>query len=133
MALQRFGLPTPCAPRVRSGPGRSHTAGQRGQRARGEYEAMEPLRDVAQLPLQFMDQIQWRYEVIRPLVLLDEGTPTQRAEETHTHPDTVRTWARRFRQQGMLGLVPGSVEVVPRGRPTGDCPAQRALCGVSLS
>ena len=41
---------------------------------------------------QFVDQIQWRYELIRPLVLLAEGTPTQRAEETHTHPDTVRTY-----------------------------------------
>ena len=77
---------------------------------------MEPLRDMAQLPLQFTDQLQWRYELIRPLVVLAEGTPAQRAEATHTHPDTVRTLVRRFRQQGMLGLVPGSVEVVPRGR-----------------
>ena len=34
----------------------------------------------------------WRYALIRPLVLLAEGTPTQRAAETHTHPDTVRTF-----------------------------------------
>ena len=76
---------------------------------------MAPRRDVAQLTFQFIDQIQWRYELIRPLVLLAEGTPTQRAAATHTHPDTVRALARRFRQQGMLGLLPGSVEVVPRG------------------
>jgi transposase InsO family protein len=63
-----------------------------------------------------VDQIPWRYELIRPLVLFAEGTPTQRAEETHTHPDTVRTFTRRFQQQGLLGLLPGSVEVVPRGR-----------------
>jgi len=77
---------------------------------------MEPIRDFAQLQLHFVDQIQWRYELIRPLVLFAEGTPTQRAEETHTHPDTVRTFTRRFQQQGLLGLLPGSVEVVPRGR-----------------
>ena len=77
---------------------------------------MEPLRDFAQLQLHFVDQIQWRYELIRPLVLFAEGTPSQRAADTHTHPDTVRTFTRRFHQQGMLGLLPGSVEVVSRGR-----------------
>ena len=77
---------------------------------------MEPARDFTQLHLHFVDQIQWRYELIRPLVLLAEGTASQRAQETHTHPDTVRTFVRRFRQQGMLGLLPGSIEVVPRGR-----------------
>ena len=77
---------------------------------------MEPMQDFAQLQLRFVDQIQWRYELIRPLVLFADGTPTQRAEATHTHPDTVRTFTRRFHQQGMLGLLPGSLEVVPRGR-----------------
>ena len=77
---------------------------------------MEPARDFAQLQLQFVDQIQWRYELIRPLVLFAEGTPTQRAEDTHTHPDTVRTFLRRFRQEGMLGLLPTDIEVAPRPR-----------------
>jgi hypothetical protein len=77
---------------------------------------VEPARDFTQLHLHCVDQIQWRYELIRPLVLLAEGTASQRAQETHTHPDTVRTFVRRFRQQGMLGLLPGSIEVVPRGR-----------------
>jgi hypothetical protein len=77
---------------------------------------MEPMQDFAQLQLQFVDQIQWRYELIRPLVLFADGTPAQRAADTHTHPDTVRTFTRRFHQQGMLGLLPGSLEVVPRGR-----------------
>jgi transposase InsO family protein len=77
---------------------------------------VEPARDFTQLHLHFVDQIQWRYELIRPLVLLAEGTASQRAQDTHTHPDTVRTFVRRFRQQGMLGLLPGSIEVVPHGR-----------------
>jgi hypothetical protein len=77
---------------------------------------VEPARDFAQLHLQFVDQIQWRYELIRPLVLFAEGTPTQRAEDTHTHPDTVRTFLRRFRQEGMLGLLPTDIEVAPRPR-----------------
>src|SRR5262245_42868207 len=77
---------------------------------------MEPMRDFAQLQLHFVDQIQWRYELIRPLVLFAEGTATQRAQDTHTHPETVRQFTRRFHQQGMLGLLPGDVEVVPRER-----------------
>jgi hypothetical protein len=77
---------------------------------------VEPARDFAQLQLHFVDQIQWRYELIRPLVLLAEGRPTQRAEDTQTHPDTVRTLLRRFRQEGMLGLLPAHSEVAPRQR-----------------
>jgi transposase InsO family protein len=77
---------------------------------------VEPVRDFAQLQLHFADQIQWRYELIRPLVLFAEGTPTQRAADTHTHPDTVRTFVRRFRQQGMLGLLPDDIEVAHRRR-----------------
>ena len=79
---------------------------------------MEPARDFAQLPLQFTDQMQWRYEVIRPLLLFEDRTPRQRAEETGTHPETVRRLTRRFHQQGMLGLAPDDVEVVPKGRAT---------------
>src|SRR5262250_2308184 len=67
----------------------------------------------AQLPL--VDQTQWRYEVIRLFVLFADRTATQRAQETATHPETVRALHRRFRQHGMLGLLPGDVEVVRRG------------------
>ena len=81
-----------------------------------EGARVEPARDFAQRQLQCVDQSQWRYELIRPLVLLAEGTPTQRAEETHTHPDTVRTFLRRFRQEGMLGLRPTDIAVAPRPR-----------------
>ena len=77
---------------------------------------MEPTAAFAQLQLGFVDQIQWRYEVIRPLVLFADRTATQRAEETATHPDTVRTLRRRFQRQGMLGLMPATLEVMPRGR-----------------
>jgi hypothetical protein len=35
---------------------------------------------------------------------LGEGTATPRAQDTHTHPETVGTLKRRFEQQGMLGL-----------------------------
>jgi len=70
----------------------------------------------AQLQLGFVEQTQWRHEVIRPLVLFADRTAQQRAQETETHPDTVRTLQRRFRQQGMLGLLPTDVEVVHRRR-----------------
>jgi transposase len=81
-----------------------------------EGAPVEPTAEFAQLQLDFVDQIQWRYGVIRPLVLLADCTATQRAQETHTHPETVRQFTRRFRQQGMLGLLPGDLEVVPRER-----------------
>jgi Homeodomain-like domain/Integrase core domain len=77
---------------------------------------MEPLRDFAQLQLHFVDHIQWRYEVIRPLVLFADDTAAHRAEETHLHPDTVRRLTRRFQQQGMLGLLPDHTELVPPSR-----------------
>jgi transposase InsO family protein len=77
---------------------------------------VEPTAEFAQLQLGFVDQTQWRYEVIRPLVLFADRTAQQRAQETDTHPDTVRTLRRRFRQQGMLGLLPADAEVVPRRR-----------------
>ena len=75
-----------------------------------------PTEDFAQLQLQLVDQTQWRYEVIRPIVLFADRTPRQRADETDTHPATVRTLTRRFRQQGMVGLLPEDVEVTVRAR-----------------
>jgi hypothetical protein len=77
---------------------------------------VEPARDCTPLPLHCVDQSQGRYELIRPLVRLAEGTASQRAQATPTHPDTVRPCVRRCRQQGMLGLLPGSIEVVPHGQ-----------------
>jgi len=74
--------------------------------------------DFAQLQLRFVDHTQWRYEVIRPVVLFADRTPQQRAQETRTHPATVRKLRRRFQQQGMLGLLPDDVEVVVRARTT---------------
>jgi hypothetical protein len=73
---------------------------------------MDSAAEFAQLQLRLVDQTQWRYEVIRPLVLFTDRTAAQRAQETATHPETVRTLHRRFRQQGMLGLLPGDVEVI---------------------
>jgi hypothetical protein len=70
-----------------------------------------------------VDQLHWRYEVIRPLVLLADRTAPQRAQETGTHPETVRQLRRRFCQQGMLGLLPADVEVVHRARTSPIPPA----------
>jgi transposase/transposase InsO family protein len=74
------------------------------------------LPDFDQLQERFRDPIQRRYEIIRPLVLLHDRTAIQRAEETHTHPETVGTLKRRFEQQGMLGLFPEALAMVPSGR-----------------
>jgi transposase InsO family protein len=75
---------------------------------------MEAASDFAQLQLRFVDQLQWRYELIRPLVRFEDRPARHRAEATHTHPETVRKLRRRFQQQGMLGLGLDDVEVVPK-------------------
>jgi leucine-zipper of insertion element IS481 len=82
----------------------------------GERGRVEPTAAFAHRQLRFTDQTPRRSEVIRPLLLSEDRTATQRAQETETHPDTVRTLRRRFRHQGMLGLLPDRVEVSPRGR-----------------
>jgi hypothetical protein len=91
-----------------------------------EGVVVEPTAAFAQLQLGFVDQTQWRYEVIRPLVLFADRTTSQRAQETETYPDTVRTLQRRFRQQGMAGLLPADVELVHwrRARPIPDAVQQ---------
>jgi hypothetical protein len=73
-----------------------------------------PDADDSQLP--FLDPTQYRYELIRPLLLCPERTATQRAQETGTHPETVGRLKRRFAQQGMLGLVPDTLDVHPACR-----------------
>jgi hypothetical protein len=83
-----------------------------------EGATVEPTTEFAQLQLGFVDQTQWRFELIRPLVLFANRTAQQREEETDTHPDTVRKLQRRFRQQVMPGLLPDHVEVVIRRRAT---------------
>ena len=78
---------------------------------------MDPTTEFAPLQLDFVDQVHWRYELIRPLVLLVGGTATQRAQDTHTPPDPVRRLIRRFRQQGRLGLLPNDISGARQGRP----------------
>jgi transposase InsO family protein len=77
---------------------------------------MDALPDCAQLQLHFVDHVQRRYEVIRPLVLLGDRTAAQRAEETQMHPETVRDLTRRFRQHGMLGLFPAHTGLLSPSR-----------------
>ena len=75
---------------------------------------MDLAQDFAQLQLHFVDQIQWRYELIRPLVLFEDRPAQQRAHETQTHPETVRKLRRRFQHQGRLGLLLHDVTAVPK-------------------
>jgi Homeodomain-like domain len=78
---------------------------------------MEAASDFAPLAWRVVDQLPWRSELIRPLVLFENGPATQRAQATHTHPDTVRKLRRRCQRQGMLGLLRDGVEVVPQAPP----------------
>jgi transposase len=77
---------------------------------------MQPQLEFERLQDRFRDPIQRRYEIIRPLVLFQDRTATQRAEETGSHPETIGTLKRRFEQQGMLGLLPGHLHIGPSGR-----------------
>ena len=74
-------------------------------------------RDFGQLQPRFVDAIQRRYELIRPLVLFNEGTPAERAQATHTQPETVRTLLQQFQTQGMLGLGGPETDVGPHDQP----------------
>jgi len=60
--------------------------------------------DFAQLALRFTDSIQYRYEVIRDILLADV-TIAERSRTTGVDRGTVATHARRFVEAGMLGLV----------------------------
>jgi len=77
--------------------------------ARPDPETDDPL-------LPCIDPTQQRYELLRPLLLWPERTATQRARETGTHPETVGRLKRRFAQQGMLGLMPATLDVHPAQR-----------------
>ena len=85
------------------------------------------MEEFGQLRLGFVDPMQWRYEVIRPLVLFGDRTATQRAHETQTHPDTVRALTRRFQHQGLPGLLPtgGSQGRQPRAPRLSEAVARR--------
>jgi transposase InsO family protein len=71
----------------------------------GQSDAIPPASDdFNQLQLLFSDPLQREYEVIRPIVLFAE-TVTARSEQTSIDRSTVGEKARRFIQDGMLGLV----------------------------
>ena len=81
-----------------------------------EASPVLPLPDADEPQLPFTDPTHYRDARIRPLVLLQDRTATQRAQETAPHPDPVGPLTRRLAAQGLLGLVPETLEVVPAGR-----------------
>src|SRR2546428_7182884 len=70
--------------------------------------------DDPQLPLN--EPLQQRYELIRPLVLLQDRTASARAQETDTHSETFGALKRRFEAQGMIGLLPDTLQGILVGR-----------------
>jgi hypothetical protein len=58
---------------------------------------MAPTHELAQLRLGFVEPIPWRYEAIRPLVLLGDESVTQQAQETLSHPEAVRQEVDRLK------------------------------------
>jgi transposase InsO family protein/transposase len=75
-----------------------------------------PFSDSDEPRLPFDDLTQQRYEVIRPVAVIGNQSATERAREIGMHPETVGRLKRRFEQQGMLGLIPDRVEVIPARR-----------------
>jgi hypothetical protein len=65
---------------------------------------MSAAEDFAQYKLPFVDYIQHDYEVIRPIVLFAE-TIAERSRQTGIERTSVGDKARRFVQEGRLGLV----------------------------
>ena len=65
--------------------------------------------------MHFVDGVQERYEIARPLLLRQPVTVAERAQETSTHVQTVRRYVRRFEREGMRGLF-DEREVLSRGR-----------------
>ncbi len=64
---------------------------------------MIPMEDYHQLKFRFTDPIQDNYEVVRPVVLFAE-TVSERSRQTGIDRTVVGEKARRFIEQGMLGL-----------------------------
>jgi hypothetical protein len=75
-----------------------------------------PFSDSDEPRLPFDDLTQQRYELIRPVAVIGNQSATERAREIGMHPETVGRLKRRFEQQGMLGLIPDRVEVIPARR-----------------
>lgn len=66
--------------------------------------APSPEQPFEQLKLKFVDYIQHDYELIRPIVLFAERT-AERSRQTGVERTVVGEKARRFAEDGMLGLV----------------------------
>ena len=75
-----------------------------------------PLPDADDSQLPFLDPTQYRYELIRPLLLCPERTATQRAQETGTIQKPWAASSVALRSRGMLGLVPDTLDVHPAQR-----------------
>lgn len=65
---------------------------------------MDAAYDFHQLQLRFTDPIQFDYEAIRP-ILLEDQTIAERSRQTEVERTVLGDKARRFVQEGMLGLV----------------------------
>ena len=50
--------------------------------------------DFNQLKLKFINGVQERYEVIRPLVLFEDTSVDERSEQTKKHPQAIRKHVR---------------------------------------
>lgn len=70
---------------------------------------MSAADDFDQLRLQFIDPLQYEYEVIRPIVL-GEQTAAERSRQTGMDRTVIGDKARRFVEAGMMGLVDGRAE-----------------------
>ena len=65
---------------------------------------MSLTNDYGQLKEKFIDDVQDRYESIRPLVLFEDVSIRERAKQTGSSKNTIKKRVRQFKQHGMRGL-----------------------------
>lgn len=65
---------------------------------------MSPTDDYHELKHKFTDDVQDRYESIRPLLLFEDISIRERAKQTGSSKNTIKKRVRKFKQSGMRGL-----------------------------
>jgi hypothetical protein len=68
--------------------------------------------DFDQIRMQFIDPLQYTYELIRPIVLFGD-TAAQRSRQTGVDRTAIGDKARRFVTDGMVGLTDGRTQSTP--------------------
>ena len=56
------------------------------------------------LEVKFIDEVQRKYEIIRPVILFEDKTVLERSQQTKVHHKAIQKYIRRFEKSGMKGF-----------------------------